>query len=407
MPVKLERTRHPGIYRAGSRYVIAYRVAGVQKRERAATLKEALRIKRSREADRDRGEYQEESRQPFADFARDWVRRYRGNGRRGFTEETRRDYARDLERHALPFFADRMNRTVSQITPRDVDRWIAWLCDEKAQGRRLADATVRRIVSPVRACLAAARREGLIRSNPADGAVLPHREEVAAVGEAEDRRRALSRRQLDTILRVAHPGHRALLEMLAGTGLRWGEAAALRRGDLALDGSAPCVRVRRAVTKAGRFKPPKSRHGLRDVPLSPALVLTLRAHLSSLRPDGPDALAFPSRAATPLAYPNALRRVLRPAAEEAGAPWAGFHTFRHTFASLHLARGTNIVALSRMLGHHSPAFTLSRYAHLIPGDDLVPLDLTAELENASAAPRVDRLLAPGSAASEPSPAANS
>lgn len=39
---------------------------------------------------------------------------------------------------------------------------------------------------------------------------------------------------------------------------------------------------------------------------------------------------------------------------QAGAPWAGFHTFRHTFASLHLKRGTNLLQLSRALGHHSP-----------------------------------------------------
>jgi hypothetical protein len=45
-----------------------------------------------------------------------------------------------------------------------------------------------------------------------------------------------------------------------------------------------------------------------------------------------------------------------------------FHTFRHTFASLHLSEGTNLVALSRALGHHSPAFTLSRYTHLLPGE---------------------------------------
>lgn len=192
-----------------------------------------------------------------------------------------------------------------------------------------------------------------------------------------ERARPFSREQLDAVLRVAHPAHRPMLRLLAGTGLRWGEVAALRRGDLALDGSRPQVRVRRAVTKGGRFKPPKSRHGRRDVPLSPALVSELRGHLAALPPGDAEALAFPSRAGTPLAYPNALRRVLRPAAEEAGAPWAGFHTFRHTFASLHIAAGTNIVALSRMLGHHSPEFTLRVYAHLIPGDVLPALDLEA------------------------------
>jgi integrase len=63
--------------------------------------------------------------------------------------------------------------------------------------------------------------------------------------------------------------------------------------------------------------------------------------------------------------------------EEVNAPWAGFHTFRHTFASLHLSRGTNLLRLSRALGHHSSAFTLSRYTHLLPGDEASPLDLAA------------------------------
>ncbi len=51
------------------------------------------------------------------------------------------------------------------------------------------------------------------------------------------------------------------------------------------------------------------------------------------------------------------------------APWAGFHTFRHTIASIHLSKGTNLLQLSRALGHHSPAFTLTRYTHLLPGDE--------------------------------------
>jgi integrase len=60
---------------------------------------------------------------------------------------------------------------------------------------------------------------------------------------------------------------------------------------------------------------------------------------------------------------------------QAGAPWAGFHTFRHTF--LHLRRGTNLLQLSRALGDPSPAVTLTRYTHLLPGDEAPALDLFA------------------------------
>ena len=81
---------------------------------------------------------------------------------------------------------------------------------------------------------------------------------------------------------------------------------------------------------------------------------------------------------------NLRRRVLKPLVEEAGASWAAFHTFRHTFASIHLSQGTNLLQLSRALGHHSAAFTLTRYTHLLPGDEAPPLDfaLTSALGSA-------------------------
>lgn len=65
--------------------------------------------------------------------------------------------------------------------------------------------------------------------------------------------------------------------------------------------------------------------------------------------------------------------------EEAGAPWAAFHTFRHTFASLQLAGGVNVVQLSRALGHHSASFTLDTCVHLLDGEEAPALDLAAVL----------------------------
>jgi integrase len=47
---------------------------------------------------------------------------------------------------------------------------------------------------------------------------------------------------------------------------------------------------------------------------------------------------------------------------------AGFHTFRHTIASRMFAAGRNAVQVQHWLGHHSAAFTLARYVHLLDGD---------------------------------------
>jgi hypothetical protein len=46
-------------------------------------------------------------------------------------------------------------------------------------------------------------------------------------------------------------------------------------------------------------------------------------------------------------------------------------------------RGANAVQVQRWLGHHSPAFTLSTYVHLLADDLGDPLDLAAELSCSS------------------------
>lgn len=100
---------------------------------------------------------------------------------------------------------------------------------------------------PVKAALSTARREGLIRWNPADDLALPHRVEIDEE-EAEDVR-ALSRDQLATLLELTPERYKLLIELLACTGLRISEAVGLQRKHLQLDGSRPHVKVRRAIVK--------------------------------------------------------------------------------------------------------------------------------------------------------------
>jgi integrase len=63
---------------------------------------------------------------------------------------------------------------------------------------------------------------------------------------------------------------------------------------------------------------------------------------------GPDrALVFSDEQGGPLHASNLLMRVFKPAAEEAGVPWAGFHTLRHTCATMLFAQGRNAVQAQR------------------------------------------------------------
>ena len=85
---------------------------------------------------------------------------------------------------------------------------------------------------------------------------------------------------------------------------------------------------------------------------------------------------FPSERGTSLDYRNLHKRVLIPAAQEAGVSWAAFHTFRHTRASRLFAQGRNAIQVQRWLGHHSPALTLSVYVHPLNDDLGGPLSMS-------------------------------
>ena len=415
---KLERTKTPGVYRRGKGYVVIYRVDGRQKKEAARTYDEARRLKDRRRTQIADGDYRPPSKLTFAAYAREWIASYQGHGS-GFRERTRREYARDLERYAIPFLGNRM---LTGIRRADVAAFVAWLADDQAQADRqrkenaerakqqerhrrehagtrsrslqplrdpgpLRDRTIERVVAVVKACLGSAVRDELRRDNPASRVVLPTRDPLPMPGDDEDLEgevKALTRAELAAFLSIVNPAWRPFFRMLAATGMRVSEALALDVRHLALTGSRPHVKVRRALGPDGMDRP-KSRHGVRDLPLPQPVVHELRQHLAGL-PTVPKAiedahgrLAFPSSVGTPQDANNLRRSVLKPAAEEADAAWAGFHAFRHTFASLHIERGTNIVQLSRLLGHHKPSFTLDVYAHLLDDGLGEPLDLDAEL----------------------------
>ena len=217
-----------------------------------------------------------------------------------------------------------------------------------------------------------ASREGLIRHNPAVDIPVPRRE---SGGEDEDTR-ALTRDQLATFLRVVSPKHGPMFRFMASTGLRISEVLGLRWADLEIE-TRPVVRVRRRFYR-GDVDDPKSDAGKRRVPLAPAVASELRKRKTQREPM-PDDLVFPNEDGNPIHVENLRRRHFNPAMEEAGAGWATFHTLRHTFASLLFERRENPAQIQKWMGHASLKETLDTYTHLLPDDDVDPLDLSAEL----------------------------
>src|ERR1700679_1292591 len=262
---RLVKTKTPGVFKRvdGERqtigYVCVFRSAGKQRKRHARTYEAARRIKRESETDRDRGELQERATITFLGYLDEWVERYRGQGRRGFRENTRDEYRRLIATYAHSYFPRKLKLT--DVSTYTLARHLDWLADEEEQGKCLGDRTIANVTMPLRAAMATARREGLIRHNPAQGLALPHREQFP-----EEEVKVFSREQLAAVLAMAPERHRLFFELLAATGLRISEAIALQRLHLQLEDGEPEVCVRRAIVRE-RIEPPKSKYGRREVRL--------------------------------------------------------------------------------------------------------------------------------------------
>ncbi len=119
---------------------------------------------------------------------------------------------------------------------------------------------------------------------------------------------------------------------------------------------------------------PKSRAGLRTLPIAKVLRGQLLEH--SLRRGKPEgaALVFGRTSGEPLSHSALVQRAER-AWRAAGLRRITPHECRHTFASLMIAAGVNAKALQTFMGHSSITMTMDRYGHLMPGSE----DAAAEL----------------------------
>lgn len=102
------------------------------------------------------------------------------------------------------------------------------------------------------------------------------------------------------------------------------------------------------------------------MPIPKVLREVLVAH--RLRSGRATGLVFTSSRGTPVDS-WALTGRARKAWKAAGLAAIGLHESRHTYASLMIAAGVNVKALSTYMGHASITITYDRYGHLLPGNE--------------------------------------
>jgi integrase len=284
-------------------------------------------------------------------------------GRKGkpYKPSSRRSYAQAIDTYLKP---DRLARmAVSDVRRADVQDFVDTL---RATGR--APSTIRNAIDPLRVIFRRARQRDEIAVDPTKGVELPSTE--------TKRDRIASPAEGATLIEALPAGDRALWATAMYAGLRRGELRALPWSSVDLDGGV--IRVEWGWDDHEGRIAVKSDAGRRRVPIVAGLRRLLIAHKLATGRDG-DALVFGRTATMPFDPSTVRRRALRAwgwrkegnrwiPGDDASEP-IGLHECRHTFASLLIAAGENIKAVSTYMGHASVTITLDLYGHLLPGSE--------------------------------------
>jgi integrase len=333
-------------------YRVRYRTPG-----RGQTDKRGFKTKRDAEAfaasvevTKARGEYVAPSlgRVTVGELGSAWLARKRGHMKpSGF-----RSYESAWRNRVEPRWR---TAKVADIRYSDVQAWVTELAGE------LSPSMVATIYSVLARILDDCVRDRMLAANPARGVKLPPRGKRRNVYLTAEQLRALA----------LESGRYGSLVLLLGTaGLRWGEAAALRVGEV--DFLRRRITLHQNAVTVGRkvhVGTLKSGHH-RTVALSSFVVDELAATCEG---KSRDELIWPARDGGYLGPPAGNKSWLSGAVDRCRAadgtlPRITAHVLRHTAASLAISAGANVKVVQRMLGHASAAMTLDVYADLFDDD---------------------------------------
>ncbi len=372
----------PGIYvqdtaRGGKRYKVAYRDARgtvtsktFERLEAAKDFQDQLGIRRRRNDLPDVSKTRMTLSELWEYLAAN--RDELGRGGRPIKPSTWASYEARWTKHITPRFAHehtpecrsgcrKPNRRMGDLGRDDLKVFLKDL-----QSKTSLD-TRRKVQQVLHKVLQVAVNEGWLTKNPLAGVAMPG-------AKVERDANALTEAEVLAIAAMVPDRYRALVWTLAETGMRVGEAVALRvknlNGSIRIVENAPEVGGHRALGS------PKTEASVRNVPISPRLRAILREHLEGVDAKGrpwvnrfdPESLVFTGERGAPVSQANFRKRVFQPAAERAkvlpnGEP-PTVHDLRHTAISLWLTRGLTPFEVAKMVGHTDLKMIERRYGHM-------------------------------------------
>ncbi len=336
---------------ARSSYAWEVRYRDPQRRDRSKTFRtkaQAEAFADAVETDIDRGQFLDPQlgKKTLGEWAREWLEARRSELR----PTTYMTYEGLLRTHILPAFG---RTPMSKIRPLDIQKLLGGMTAAGLSRSRIRQA--RQVLSMV---LNAAVDNGYIGRNPVPRERLKGR-------EPKRDQHPLTFEQVHAVAKAVPDRYRATIYVLAYGGLRWGEAAALRRSNCNLLRNR--IEVKEAVSEVSgglHYGLPKT-HQVRTIVIPGPVKEIMAAHLAEFVGKTKDSLVFTTDEGTHVWITNFRKNVWWPALDQAGVDRVTtIKDLRHTCASLMHAAGRSAKEVKEQLGHSTIAMTLDTYTHL-------------------------------------------
>jgi integrase len=285
--------------------------------------------------------------------------------RRKLRESSFRAFEHALDKVLLPELG---HLRVVQVGPDRIARLVRDL-----ERRGLSGASIRRYLSPLGPIFKLAIRRGIVPTSPL--ALLSDDERPSGGGvrehyvwSPEEIARLIAAAEERATRREANYDYAPLIRLLVLTGLRVSEALALRWADIDLLDAT--IDVRHSWSRDGKLTPPKTKAGVREVPVAPGLV----DMLAVLKPEVTNdvTFVFSTTGERPISYHNVRERGFHPAIDAAGLGGKGItiHSLRSAAVSLYAARGLSMLETATVMGQADPGVTWKHYARLFDRSDV-------------------------------------
>lgn len=259
-------------------------------------------------------------------------------------------------KHLCPFLFSPM----SQIQSTQIRAWYNEI--------DVSASTLKLIHILINGAMALGLEDRIINYNPAQ-AISMKKEQI----DEEDATAVLSQKEQKILvesLDLTNQVHR-LLYFILGTGLRLGEALALRWSDFRMINGEKHVQVKRSLSRVkmenGTYQDiegdPKTKASKRSVPISPKLQAEIRNWQETKK-----GLVFPNPTRSEEAYifNKTPVRQLDKLCRDNEITEVTVRGLRHTYATRHFEAGTPIKTVQKLLGHEKFETTMNIYTHVMP-----------------------------------------